>query len=148
MGDAPRFPNAIVHLHPGDRERFAASAYDDYVARRPIELIERTGLLDLDGTDRGIVPGISVRHTPGHTPGHRSVVVRDRDDTLLITGDLLHLPIQAAHPQWPSSHDDEPRIGAISRRLALWRAETSGWRVAVNHFAEPFGSLGVGGWSR
>lgn len=143
-----RFPNAVVHVHPGDWQAFAGTdEADEYVVHASLERLLEEQRLDLDGADREVAPGISLRHTPGHTPGHRSVVVRDGGDTLLITGDLLHLPIQAAHPGWLSSHDDDPRIGAIARRLTLWRAANAGWRVAVNHFAAPFGRVGAEGWS-
>lgn len=145
---APRFPNARVHVHPGDRLAFAtADETQDYVVHASLELLEGTGRLDLDGTDHEIAPGISVRHTPGHTPGHRSVLVRDGGEALLITGDLLHLPVQAGHPEWPSSHDDDPGLGQVTRRLALWRARTDGWLVAAGHFARPFGRIGPEGWS-
>lgn len=143
----PRFRNATYHLHPGDWERFAeADDEQDYVARQALVTVQEAGALDLDPGDREVAPGISVRHTPGHTPGHRSVLVRDGDDTVLITGDVLHLPVQAAHPGWPSSHDEDPRIGAVSRRLILWRAANAGWRVVVNHFAVPSGRVGADGW--
>jgi glyoxylase-like metal-dependent hydrolase (beta-lactamase superfamily II) len=144
----PRFPNAVVSVHPGDWRRFAdANETEDYVARTSLGWLLDHGRLDLDGGDREIVPGISVRHTPGHTPGHRSVLVRDQGEVLLITGDLLHLPIQAGNADQPSSHDDDPRIGQVSRRLMLWRASQAGWWVAVNHFAAPFGRVGSEGWS-
>jgi glyoxylase-like metal-dependent hydrolase (beta-lactamase superfamily II) len=143
----PRFPNALVHVHPGDWTAFAGAEEGDYVARGPLEALVRAGNLQLDGGDREVVPGIWLRHSPGHTPGHRSVVVRDGGETLLITGDLLHLPIQAGHPSWPSSHDDDPRLGAASRMVLLVRARNSGWRVAVNHFAVPFGRVEPEGWS-
>ena len=143
-----RFPNAMVHVHPGDWQAFAAAdETEDYVVRTSLERVLGGGRLDLDGTDHEVSAGVFVRHTPGHTPGHRSVLVRDGGATLLITGDLLHLPVQAAHPEWPSSHDDDPRIGAIARRLTLWRAANAGWLVAVNHFASPFGSVTPEGWA-
>jgi glyoxylase-like metal-dependent hydrolase (beta-lactamase superfamily II) len=146
VGGEARFPNAVVHVHPGDWAAFADAGDGGYDARRALEVVATDGALDLGGPDRDVVPGVALRHTPGHTPGHRSVVVRDGDETLLITGDLLHLPIQAAHPTWPSSHDDDPRLGAASRQLTLWRARNAGWRLAVGHFAVPFGRLDEHGW--
>jgi glyoxylase-like metal-dependent hydrolase (beta-lactamase superfamily II) len=104
------------------------------------------GMLSITDTDREPVPGVHLRHTPGHTPGHRSVIVTDGDEAVLLTGDLLHLPTQAAHPGWWSSHDEDPQLGAASRRLVLWRAAQDGWRIAVPHFARPFGSVGSKGW--
>jgi glyoxylase-like metal-dependent hydrolase (beta-lactamase superfamily II) len=143
----PRFPNAVYHVHPADWRFFAASDDpDDYSARRSFLRIQELGMLDLDPDDRTITPGVEVMHTPGHTPGHRSAVLRSGDDALLLTGDLLHLPVQAQHPDWPSSHDEDPELGAVSRSNLLARAHSEAWDVAVPHFARPFGRIGAEGW--
>jgi glyoxylase-like metal-dependent hydrolase (beta-lactamase superfamily II) len=139
----PRFPNAMHHVHPSDWSFFAARGSS---AREALTAIEANGRLDLDPADREVVPGVRVLHTPGHTPGHRSVVVGEGGHVLLLTGDLLHLPIQVAHPEWDSSHDVDPMLGAASRRVLLFRAMSSGWRVGVSHFARPFGRVGHDGW--
>ena len=142
----PRFPNAGYHLHPADL-RFFEDAHDDaYVAIRPAERLESLGVLRTEGTNHDIVPGIRLIHAPGHTPGHRAVLVQDRDDGVLLTGDLLHPPIEIAERQWFSEHDEDPLLGVASRRLLLWRAETHGYRVCVSHLAEPFGSIERGRW--
>ena len=143
----PRFANAAHHVHPGDWAYFAErDETEEYTARHRMQVLQDLGMLRLNGTDHEIAPGVSVRHSPGHTPGHRSVVVRDGDDTLLITGDLLHLPIQAAMPGRPSSHDVDPQLGMASRRILLFAAADGGWRVAAGHFAEPFGTVTSAGW--
>jgi glyoxylase-like metal-dependent hydrolase (beta-lactamase superfamily II) len=84
---------------------------------------------------------VRVIHTPGHTPGHRSVVLADGSMTLLLTGDLLHLPIQVAHPQWASSHDEDAELGSQTRTAILNRAREKDWGLAVSHFARPFGTV-------
>jgi glyoxylase-like metal-dependent hydrolase (beta-lactamase superfamily II) len=143
----PRFPNAAHHVHPGDWSFFAErDETEEYTARHRMQVLQDRGMLHLNGTDHEIVPGVGLRHSPGHTPGHRSVVVRDGDDTLLITGDLLHLPVQAALPGRPSSHDVDPQLGMASRRIFLFAAADGGWRVAAGHFAEPFGMVTSAGW--
>jgi glyoxylase-like metal-dependent hydrolase (beta-lactamase superfamily II) len=145
--DEPRFPRAAHHVHPSDWAYFAErDERDEYTARHRMSILEDRGLVDLRFEDHEVVPGLWVRHSPGHTPGHRSVVVRAEDETLLIAGDLLHLPIQAALPGQPSSHDVDPQLGVGSRRLLLFDAAGQGWRVAVGHFAEPFGLIGARGW--
>jgi glyoxylase-like metal-dependent hydrolase (beta-lactamase superfamily II) len=98
-------------------------------------------MLDLDPEDHEVAPGVRVMHSPGHTPGHRSVLLADGSSTLLLTGDLLHLPIQAAHPEWPSNHDEEPERGVASRIRLLTRARNERWGVAVSHFGLPFGAV-------
>jgi glyoxylase-like metal-dependent hydrolase (beta-lactamase superfamily II) len=144
----PRFPNAVYHVHQADWAHFEGlDDEDEYVARHAMQRVADLGVLDLEPSDRELTPGVRVVHTPGHTPGHRSVVVADRGDTLVLTGDLLHLPAQVMHPEWPSSHDIDPDLGCHSRQEILARARKGRWAVGVSHFAEPFGTVGADGWS-
>jgi glyoxylase-like metal-dependent hydrolase (beta-lactamase superfamily II) len=147
VGGTPRFPEAVHHLHRADWEHYtAANDEEDYVARHAMEPLLSSGALSLSTDDGRVVPGVEVIHTPGHTPGHRSVLIRDAADALLITGDLLHLPTQVRYRARPSSHDVDPAEGARSRRALLDRAESEGWDVAVPHFAEPHGVVRNGRW--
>jgi glyoxylase-like metal-dependent hydrolase (beta-lactamase superfamily II)/molybdopterin-guanine dinucleotide biosynthesis protein A len=138
----PRFPDARYVVHPADWAFFEGSDdHEDYVARHALDRVDELGMLDLAEGDREIAPGISVVHTPGHTPGHRSVTVDTGAGTVLLTGDLIHLPIQAANPTWPSSHDEDPQRGLASRASLLAQARDEAWTIGVPHFAEPFGIL-------
>jgi glyoxylase-like metal-dependent hydrolase (beta-lactamase superfamily II) len=143
--DGPRFPNARVVLHEADLA-FFADRHEPYAAVPEMQRLRELDLLDLDPADREVAPGLRVVHTPGHTPGHRSIVLEAGDDRVVITGDLLHIPIQAAHPEWASSHDEDPEAGAASRARLLHRAGTERWLVAVQHFARPFGLVDGSGW--
>ncbi|MGZ5349062.1 MAG: MBL fold metallo-hydrolase [Actinomycetota bacterium] len=141
---AARFPNARYHAHPADWAHFAgADDAEAYVARSAMGRLAEEGRVSLEAEDHEIVSGVRLLHTPGHTPGHRSVLV---DDAVLLTGDLLHLPIQAANPSWPSSHDEDPELGARSRTAVLGRAAAAGPLIGVPHFARPFGRLTDDGW--
>ena len=143
--DEPRFPNARYVLHEADMT-FFGDEHEPYVAVAELTRLGELGLLDLDPNDRVIAEGIRVVHTPGHTPGHRSVILDAGDERVLITGDLLHLPIQAAHPTWLSSHDEDPSAGADSRHRLLAEAGRERWVVGVPHFARPFGWIDDDGW--
>ncbi len=145
---APRFPNAVHHVHPDDWRFFERpEATEEFQGRTAMGRLEELGMLDLDPADREVASGVRVVHSPGHTPGHRSVVLTSDRSSMLLTGDLLHLPTQVAHPEWESSHDEEPALGAASRVALLARARDEGWAVAVSHFGRPFGAVrgGVGG---
>jgi glyoxylase-like metal-dependent hydrolase (beta-lactamase superfamily II) len=143
----PRFANATYHVHPSDVAFFDAAADDDYVAVRPLKHLRSLGMVRTQGTNHDVVAGVRLVHTPGHTPGHRSVLVRDGDAGLVLTGDLLHLPAQVRERAWFSAHDEDPLLGVASRRLLLWRADANGYRVAVSHFAAPFGRIERGRWA-
>ncbi|MEP6476047.1 MAG: MBL fold metallo-hydrolase [Actinomycetota bacterium] len=144
----PRFPNARYHVHPADWTHFEERALtrpadgDRYDARAAMAGLAADGTLSLESDDHEVSAGVRVLHTPGHTPGHRSVLVEGDDEgALLLTGDLLHLPVHITHPGWLSSHDDDPAMGAASRSATLRRAQDLGWRVGVSHFARPFGRV-------
>ena len=144
----PRFANARHVLHPADWAFLAGELSEFSALARPgLHRVHELGMLDLDEGNREVVPGIEVRHTPGHTPGHRSVLVHGGDEVILLTGDLLFLPIQFANPSWGSSHDEDPDAGARSRTAIVSAAADGGWVVGVPHFAEPFGTVTDEGWS-
>jgi glyoxylase-like metal-dependent hydrolase (beta-lactamase superfamily II) len=148
-GDEPRFPNARHVLHQADRtyaERPDLSVYT--VRSRPdLRRLDELGLLELDPVDREVAPGIRVVHTPGHTPGHRSVIVETGAANVLLTGDLLHMPIQIANPSWLSDHDVDAEEASRSRVALIERARDGMWTVGVHHFARPWGRVAADGWS-
>jgi N-acyl homoserine lactone hydrolase len=73
------------------------------------ELLEAPGLVyePLDG-EAEILPGVLVVPTPGHTPGHQSLVVRADDGTIVVAG---------------QSHDT---ASAYSAEALAWRAAREG----------------------
>jgi glyoxylase-like metal-dependent hydrolase (beta-lactamase superfamily II) len=143
----PRFANAVHHAHPADWAFFGdAERIQGYTARGPMAALRELGMLDLTEEDHEVVPGVRVVHAPGHTPGHRVAVVEAGAEALLLTGDLLHLPTQVALADAPSSHDVDAEEGCRSRVRLLGQARDRGWRVAVSHFARPFGRVGRDGW--
>jgi glyoxylase-like metal-dependent hydrolase (beta-lactamase superfamily II) len=147
IGGRPRFPNAVHHAHPADWSFFGRpERIEGYTARGPMGELERLGMLDLTEADHEVLPGLRVQHAPGHTPGHRVAVIETPEGTIVLTGDLLHLPVQVARPLAPSSHDEDPAVGCRSRAGVLRQARDGGWHVAVSHFARPFGRVADDGW--
>jgi glyoxylase-like metal-dependent hydrolase (beta-lactamase superfamily II) len=143
----PRFPNARHVVHPADWAFFGASGdEEDFEGRSAMARLEEQGVIDLEPEDRSVAPGVRVLHTPGHTPGHRSVVLDDGGATMLFTGDLVHVPPQVAHPEWRSNHDVDATSACPCRETLILRARDGGWRVAVSHFGHPFGVVGFDGW--
>ena len=144
----PRFPNARHIVHPAEWAFFGTSTdEEDFEGRTAMSRLEEEGMIDLDPEDRSVAGGVRVLHAPGHTPGHRSVLLDDGGETMLFTGDLLHVTPQVARPEWPSDHDVDPTSASRSREALLPRAHEGGWQVAVSHFGHPFGALDSDGWT-
>lgn len=85
----------------------------------------------LDG-DVEVLPGISVRVTPGHVPFHQAVLIQDQDETAVFLGDLIptaaHLPLP-----WIMGYDLEPLRTMESKRALLEDAAEGNWRFVFEH---------------
>jgi glyoxylase-like metal-dependent hydrolase (beta-lactamase superfamily II) len=82
-------------------------------------------------------PGVSVLATPGHTPGHISVVIQAADRRAIVLGDAIHCPIEISRPHVALKGDVDPLLAAASR--ARLRAELARPRTLTvgAHFPEP-----------
>ena len=111
---APTFPRARYHLARADWEWFSGPGhvpeFDEHVVS-----LERWGRLAfVDGTLQ-LTPNVLLVPTPGHTPGHTSVIVDSEGDTLVFLGDLCHLPVHVSHPDWVSTFDTHPELTPRAR---------------------------------
>jgi glyoxylase-like metal-dependent hydrolase (beta-lactamase superfamily II) len=57
--------------------------------------------------------------TPGHTPGHQSVLLDRGDGTLPITGDLLVHAVQLVDPELAYAYETDPEAARASRMRLL-----------------------------
>jgi glyoxylase-like metal-dependent hydrolase (beta-lactamase superfamily II) len=96
-------------------------------------LIER-GLVDAVPLDQRLSPSVSLWPTPGHTTGHVSVRIESRGQSALITGDMVHSPVQLARPQWSSIADVDPDEAIRSRHRLLELVGGRGVLVMGTHF--------------
>jgi len=128
------FPNAIYCVQRGELE-FARHTNERTRASylppnfEPIAVAGRWRLLE---GDVEVVPGISVRVTPGHVPWHQVVLVKDRGETCAFVGDLL---ATASHVPLPyiMGYDLEPLRTLESKRSFLNDALAGSWRVVFEH---------------
>lgn len=86
-----------------------------------------------------VAPGVIIRRTGGHTPGHSVVRLASGGDQLMFAGDAI-FPVSFEHPEWHNGFEHDPEE-AVRVRLRLMRelAETSSWLVATHM---PFPSVG------
>jgi glyoxylase-like metal-dependent hydrolase (beta-lactamase superfamily II) len=88
------------------------------------------GLVDPIAEGTAITADLTL--TPGHTPGHLSVWIGDR---CVITGDVLHHPIQVRHPEWTARGDVDPDLARAARSQVLETSATNNALLLGTHFA-------------
>lgn len=98
-------------------------------------VLERLGLLDLAAGDQEIVPGVTLVHAPGESPGHAIVRVESAGERFYFLGDLLHHPFEIDHPDWVPAGRDPVATRAARERLFA-DAAASGATLLCAH--QPF----------
>lgn len=89
-------------------------------------------------TNGEALPGITAMPAPGHTPGHTGWLLASGNDTLLIWGDIVHLPgIQFAHPEAGMAFDVDGTQAIATRRRLMDMAATDRLRVTGMHLDFP-----------
>ena len=110
----PAFPRARYHLARADWEWFGGPGhvpeFDEQLAS-----LDRLGRLALEDGAARLSPEISLLPTPGHTPGHTSVVIESEGCTAFFLGDVCHHPLHFSHPDWVSAFDTDPEITPRTR---------------------------------
>jgi len=139
---AASFPKARYTVQRGEmdwathtNERTAASYFTPNW-----QTIVDAGRLTLTEGNVDILPGISVRLTPGHTPFHQSVLLTSGSETACFLGDVVptthHLPLP-----WIMGYDVEPLVTMESKRHLLKQALDEQWLLVFEHDAHH-------GWGR
>lgn len=83
-----------------------------------------------------ILPGVQVRITAGHTPGHAEYIITSGERRLIAFGDALHTPFQVEHPEWSYVHDHDPVRAADHRRRLVAELADPGTIGFGIHFAD------------
>ncbi len=132
----PTFPNA--------RYLFCETEYDYWraepqhygpVFEDSVQPIIDAGLADLTSADHRINDEVWFEPTPGHTPGHVSVIVSSQGQQAVITGDMIHHPVQFARPDMASSADYQADGTSTATRLEAFGRWCDGRLVIGTHFA-------------
>ncbi len=113
----------------------SAKMYFGMAQRALAPYAARTTLVK-DGAE--VLPGVTAVHLPGHTPGHTGYRISSGDSTLLIWGDVVHLPgLQFAMPKAGMAFDTDGDLARATRAKALDMVATDGVLLAGMHLDFP-----------
>jgi glyoxylase-like metal-dependent hydrolase (beta-lactamase superfamily II) len=135
----PTFDNAQYVI--GGTEWDYWSRFEGADMRDPVEdsvrpIVDRGKAKLVESTHR-ITDEVWLEPTPGHTPGHHSVRISSKGQDAVITGDLMHHPVQCAYPEWDDGFDSDGPMAKKTRRAFCEKYADTNVIVFGTHFATP-----------
>ena len=137
----PTFPRARYLLSRLDYDGLAAADDDNSreVLADSVAPVLDAGLVDWVDSSHAITDEVRLEPTPGHTAGHASVRIRSAGAEAVITGDLMHHPIQCCDPGVESRFNADSEQAFATRMRFLRQQADRDVLVLGSHFAAPTG---------
>ncbi len=144
MDVLPTFPNAQYFvqrreyqdaMNPNERTRatYVPINYDP---------LYQTGQMTLLEGDADIFSGIRGVVTPGHTPGHMSVLFESHGESGLFLCDLASYMVNFERIAWMTAYDVEPLVTLETKRIwQKWALETHALLISAHDTLIPAGYL-------
>ncbi len=135
----PTFENASYLI--GGTEWDFYSTFENRALRDSVEdsvrpIVEQ-GRANLVESTHRLTDEIWLEPSVGHTPGHHHVQISSRGARAIITGDLMHHPIQTAYPEWDVGFDNDGALAKKVRRAFCERYADQDVLIFGTHFASP-----------
>jgi glyoxylase-like metal-dependent hydrolase (beta-lactamase superfamily II) len=92
---------------------------------------------DVVRSDHALNEYVRLMPTPGHTPDHFAVALGKGRDSAVVTGDLIHSPLQARYPELAMMADVDRAQGVATRRKFLEHYCDTDTLVCTAHFPSP-----------
>lgn len=143
---APTFPNAELIVSAADRafwtdDTIRAQAPADFQGMFDLAkavLAAYGDRLRLIEGEADVAPGITARPMPGHTVGHTGFMLESDADSLLIWGDIIHVPaVQLIRPEVTLLFDTDQDLAAKTRGDLMTSLAGSGQLIAGMHMLFP-----------
>lgn len=135
-----------VHLASAEAEFWQAPDFSKTVMPAPIpEVLQTTATRFLDmyadqlrpfETEYEVAPGVLIRRTGGHTPGHSVVRVESGGERLTFAGDAVFQP-GFEYPNWYNGFEHDPEESARVRIKLLEELAASGDQLVATHLPFP-----------
>lgn len=126
IGNLDLFPKATLIFQEAEILSAFAERPRPFPATQTVRLLK--GDLDVYGDG-----SVTILSTPGHTPGHQSLMVRlARTGTVLLSGDAVHFQSNWDHRRVPGMNADKDATLASMQRLADLMAQ-HGAQLWINH---------------
>ena len=139
----PTFPNAKYIFSRNEFELWAARYEKGETV--PVPLVYEDSVLPIVEAGQAIIvedthqidDGMWLEPAPGHTPGHVMLNLKSGEETALMSGDVIHHPLQLIRPDWSSRACEDPHLSAVSRTKMLESVADTNTLLCPAHFGSP-----------
>jgi glyoxylase-like metal-dependent hydrolase (beta-lactamase superfamily II) len=138
----PTFPNAryvFARREFEHRERLYAadpSAGLGMFADSVLPVVA-SGQAQLVDSDYALDDTVRLEPAEGHTPGNVVIHLNSGGAAAVLSGDVLHHPIQVMYPEWSAQFCEDPLQSAVVRRRFVETHAERGTLVLPAHFPAP-----------
>jgi glyoxylase-like metal-dependent hydrolase (beta-lactamase superfamily II) len=139
-------PGVPIHVSAAEARFWEAPDFSKAVMPPPVPpvlrrvstriLNEYKSQLRLFDKEHEVAPGVVVRRTGGHTPGHSVVSLTSGGERLTFLGDAI-FPVGFDHPDWQNGFEHDPEESARVRIRLLHEAAASGELLVATHLSFP-----------
>jgi glyoxylase-like metal-dependent hydrolase (beta-lactamase superfamily II) len=139
----PTFPKARYLFSRNDWAYWQARSQADGLARTgdyfadSVLPIFEAGQAELVDGDFAIEDDIVLQPTPGHSPGHVAVQIRNGTALTILSGDIMHHPLQCRNPDWSTNFCVDPALSRRTRRSFLETHAAGDTLIVPAHFPAP-----------
>jgi N-acyl homoserine lactone hydrolase len=129
IGNVEMFPNTMLYVQKAEYEWPGADNKPRFKPEHPVTLLEGDRDVFGDGT-------VVILSTPGHTPGHQSLLVKlPRTGEIVLSGDAVHFKSNWDNRRVPAPNFNKEQTLASMQKLAetISRDEAQLW---INHDKE------------
>lgn len=127
---------------PAARHRVTATEWetwhggDNPVGPHP-EFVQKPleGRLHMISEGDTLAPGVTVLSTPGHTPGHISLLLTSGDERAYLLADIIHGAMQFEEPAWSVAFDTDPAMARRTREGLYAELIKPNTISIANHFS-------------
>ena len=135
----PTFPNARYIFAQKEFDYWAAENAKEEIgpiADSVLPIVEAK-MADLVSSDFQLNDHVRLSSTPGHTPDHFAVLLGKSGKDAVVSGDLIHSPLQARYPELGMRADYDQKQGSVTRRKFLECYCETSTLVCTGHFPSP-----------
>ncbi len=109
----PSFPNArYIFARKEVAACEALGREGESIYEESVLPVLEAGLAEIVEADHAVNDQLWLEPTHGHTPGHVAIHLASNGQRAVMSGDLIHSPVQLPHPEWSPIYDADPAEGA------------------------------------